>query len=781
MAASCFVALGAFAQLTITGTVSGEQDQPLTGANVVIESTLAGVTTDDDGRFTIKNLPPGSYRLLVSFVGYTRAEYPLDLQKSATLAIRLVPASILAPEVTIRASRAGQADPVSYTNLSSREIRDENPTRDIPFLLLGTPSVVATSDAGTGVGYSALRIRGTDPSRINVTINGLPFNDPESHEVYWVDIPDILSSTDNIQVQRGVGSSSQGAAAFGANINLQTLAINPLPTAEVSASAGSFNTWKTTAGAGTGLIGGHFNMDVRVSRIHSDGFIDRAFTNLGSAYVSGGYSGSRDLLKATFFTGSERTYQAWGGVPSEMLETNRTYNPYSYANEVDDYRQNNAQLHWSHQLNSRFDFSLALHYTAGTGYYEQYREAEALADYLIGPLHLSFDTISESDLVRRKWLDNRFYGGVYSVNYRNSKLTLTAGGGINRYDGDHFGRVIWAQFASSAAPDHEYYRSNGIKTDANQFVKMNYQVLKQVALYADLQYRGVIYRISGTDDNLADIGQEHRYGFLNPKAGITFDVAHNQKAFISYAIAHREPTRGNFIDAPAGAAVRPEVLRDLEVGYKADTRPVAASLTLYHMAYTDQLILTGQINDVGAPIMVNIPTSFRSGIETALRFAPVKSVQLDLNLTLSRNRIIGFTEYVDDWDTGLQRVNNLGTTNLALSPSVISSGRITWLIVKEFRFVFDSRFVGRQYIDNSSDLSRSIDPYWINNVSLTWTTALPRVKELSLFVHVNNLLNEQYETNAWVYSYYYEGQRGKIDGYFPQAGINFMTGMRISL
>ena len=781
MAASCFVALGTFAQLTITGTVSGEQDQPLAGANVVIESTLAGVTTNDQGKFTFKNLPPGSYRLLVSYVGYARAEYPVELQKTVAVAIRLKPEAVMAPEVTIRASRAGKDDPVSYTNLGRQQIRDENVTRDIPYLLLGTPSVVATSDAGTGVGYSALRIRGTDPSRINVTINGVPFNDPESHEVYWVDIPDILASTDNIQVQRGVGSSTQGAAAFGANINLQTLAMNPQPVAELNLSGGSFNTWKTSLNAGTGLIGGHFNMDVRLSKIHSDGYIDRAFTNLGSVYVSGGWSGAKDLLKATFFTGKERTYQAWGGVPFDSLKSNRTFNPYTYANEVDDYLQHNMQLHWSHQVCRTLDFSLALHYTGGEGFYEQYRQGEPLQAYLIDPVVFGADTVTESDLVRRKWLDNSFYGGVYSLNYRKEKLTLTAGGGLNRYNGDHFGRVIWARFASNAEPDHEYYRNTGIKTDANQFVKVTYQAFKRLALYADMQYRGVSYRISGIGDELEDVSREHRYGFFNPKAGVTLDVAENQKAFISYSIAHREPTRSNFIDAPAGQAIRPEVLYDLEAGYQADTRPVAASVTLYRMDYTDQLILTGQINDVGAPIMVNIPSSFRTGIETVVRIIPVSSLQVDLNLTLSRNKIRDFTEYVDDWDTGGQRQASLGMTDLALSPSVISGGRVTWLIFKGLRFVLDSRFVGRQYIDNTSDVSRSLDPYWVNNATLTWTVSPRMVKELALFVQANNFLNAQYETNAWVYSYYYEGQRGRMDGYFPQAGINFMAGMRVRL
>lgn len=781
MAASCFVVLAASAQLTITGTVTDEQDQPLAGASVLIDHTFMGVVTQNDGTFILKNLPHGKYTLVFSFLGYQKQEYRTDESGSANIRIRLLPVQVLGDEVIIRGTRAGRNDPVAFTNLSRQDLSTDVPTRDIPFLLINTPSVVATSDAGTGVGYSSLRIRGTDPSRINVTINGVPFNDSESHEVYWVDIPDIVSSTDNIQIQRGVGSSTQGAAAFGANINFQTLVLNPKPNIELNTAAGSFNTWKTSLNAGTGLISDHFSMDVRLSQIHSDGFIDRAFTDLGSAYVSGGYFSKRNIIKATFFTGKERTYQAWGGVPSEMLQTNRTFNPYTYKNEVDDYRQNNAQIHWSGQPGRLLDFSLALHYTGGSGYYEQYREGESLADYLIGPVILAGDTVTETDLVRRKWLSNHFYGGVYTVNFRGKTVSLTAGGGINQYAGDHYGRVIWTEFASNAGPDHEYYFSRGIKTDANQFAKANFQLLPKAAVYADLQYRLVNYGISGNDDNLKDITQNHRYHFLNPKLGFTFDVSDHQKAFLSYAIAHREPTRSNFTDAPANQAVRPEILRDMELGYQVEVRPVSASLTLYWMDYTDQLILTGQINDVGAPVMVNIPSSFRSGVESAVRINPAKSVQLEFNMTLSRNKIRNFTEYVDDWDTGLQRTASLGMRNLAFSPDIITGGRLTWLIVHDLRFILDSRFVGRQYIDNTSDISRSLDPYWINNISVSWTFKPLKVDELMLFLQVNNLLNHQYETNAWVYSYYSEGRRNKMDGYFPQAGINFMGGIRARL
>jgi len=781
LAASCFVVLSASAQLTITGTVTDEQDQPLYGANVVFNNTRPGITTRDDGTFILRNLPPGKCTLHITFVGFEKQEQHLDLKASQNLTIRLHQSSVLTDEVIIRGIRAGENDPVTHTNLTSQDIRAENQIRDIPFLLLNTPSVVATSDAGTGVGYSALRIRGTDPTRTNVTVNGIPFNDGESHEVYWVDMPDIVSSTDNIQIQRGVGSSTQGAAAFGANINFQTLSMNPKPNAELSASAGSFNTWKTCMNAGTGMINEHFNVDVRLSKIHSDGFIDRAFTDLASAYVSVGYFAKNTIVRATFFTGKELTYQAWGGVPSSMLTSNRTYNGYTYENEVDDYLQNNAQIHWSQKFNPNLDLSVALHYTKGSGFYEQYKDDQDLSDYLINPVIISTDTITESDLVRRKWLKNDFYGGVYTLNYHQNDLSLTAGGGINQYDCDHFGRVIWAQYASDAGTDHQYYLNRGLKTDANQFFKMNYRVFGKAGLYADLQFRHIDYRITGIDDNLIDITQNHDFYFLNPKIGVTVDVADNQKTFVSYSIAHREPSRSNFIDAPVNQQIKPETLYDLEAGYQLETGKLAANLTFYWMDYTDQLILTGQINDVGSAIMVNIPSSYRAGIEAAIRLNPAKSWQVDANLTLSRNKIRNFTEYVDDWDTWTQHTSNLGTTDLSFSPDIITGGRVTWEALENLRLMLDSRYVGRQYIDNTSDIARSLDPYWVNNLSVSWTLKPQKINELVLFFQLNNFLDQEYETNAWVYSYYSGNQRYKDDGYFPQAGINFMGGIRVKL
>jgi len=775
--ASCFIVLAAQAQFNLTGTVKDDSGKLLAGANLLITGSVSGVSTGTDGRFSFNNLRAGDYTLQASFVGFERKEIPVKLIGNLDIQIILEEQIFLADEVVVRATRADRNSPVAYTNVSREEIRQMTKVQDVPYLLAMTPSVTLTSDGGLGVGYSGLRIRGTDPTRINVTLNGVPFNDSESHEVYWVDIPDILASTDNIQVQRGVGTSTQGAAAFGANINLKTDEPELNPHGSVSLGGGSFNTLRTSASAGTGLINRHWNMDARVSRIHTDGYIDRAFADLSSISVSGGYYSRNNVIRASLLSGYERTYQAWGGVPSSMLETDRTYNPYTYENEVDDYRQQHAQLHWSSRIGNELGLNVALFHTKGLGYYEQFRTDEDFASYGLAPVLTGTDTIRQTDLVRRKWLDNQFYGTVYSLNWDRSRIRLTYGGGASSYSGDHFGRIIWAGYASSAGPDYNYYFSNGKKSEINQFVKTDVDLFHGISLFADLQGRFITYSIAGNDDDLRDITQDHFYPFFNPKAGINWKINGSQRAFISYGIAHREPKRSDFTDARKGSVPLPEQLRDLELGYDLSLPEFSGSVNLYWMDYTNQLVLTGMINDVGAPVMVNIPDSYRAGVELAVAWNIIRTLKLEGTITLSRNRIRSFTEYVDDWNTGDQRQSFLGDTDLSFSPSVISSGRITWQIIRDLKASADTRFVGRQFIDNTSDPERTLDPYWVSNLMLSWSLHPESMKELSLFVQVNNLFNERYETNAWVYSYYYDGQRYKEDGYFPQAGIHFFAGL----
>ena len=727
------------------------------------------------------NIREGNYTIAVSFMGYEQWERKISLFEDTIINVSLIRSNILAPEVIVRANRANENDPLAYTNLDKAQLGKADRVRDIPYLLELTPSVVTTSDAGTGIGYSALRIRGTDPSRINVTVNGIPFNDSESHDVYWVDIPDFVSSVENIQVQRGVGTSTQGAAAFGANINFQTKSVSPLPYAEIQSSAGSFKTYKNAISAGTGLIYDHLSVDMRLSQISSDGYIDRAFAKMKSYYLSAGWYGKKNIIKATAFSGKELTYQAWGGVPGELLDTDRTYNPYVYDNEVDDYLQSHYQLHWSSQPFTNLNFNIALHYTKGEGYYEQFREDEDLSDYLISPIINGPDSIYTSDIIRRKWLENDFYGGIFNVNYILGAITITSGGGWNRYDGDHFGRVIWGEYAGGGNLSHQYYFSNGLKSDWNYFTKVNYQILPTVNLYTDLQYRHIDYTIDGRDDDQRDISQNHIYKFLNPKAGVSLKISKNQNMYFSFSVGNREPKRSNFTDAAPGQEVSPERLNDFEFGHAYKSGRISLGTNLYYMDYKDQLVLTGEINDVGSAIMVNVPDSYRAGLEFLVAVQAIKNLRWDANATFSRNRIQNFVEYVDDWDTWGQQNFEHKNTSLAFSPEFIVGSRITWSPVHELDLSLQSKYVGKQFIDNTSSDDRMLAPYLINNFRAAYSFSPKFFKEINVFLDLINFLNEEYESNAWVYSYFYEGQRYKMDGYYPQAGRHFLFGISMKL
>ena len=765
------------AQVSVKGRVTNESGESLPSAHISFYESITGVTSDSDGYFRISNIKKGDYTLIVSFVGYEKWVKELSLDKDEDLDIILKESSIMADEVIVRANRANVNDPVAYTNLDKNQLGRSDKTRDIPYLLEMTPSVVVTSDAGTGIGYTGLRIRGTDPSRINVSVNGIPYNDSESHDVYWVNMPDFVSSVENVQVQRGVGTSTQGAAAFGANINFQTKSVSSEPFAQIQSTVGSFNTWKNSVSASTGLINKHLSVDVRLSQLSSDGYIDRAFAKMKSYYLSAGWYGEKSIIRATTFSGKERTYQAWGGVPAELLDKDRTYNPYTYDNEVDDYLQTHYQIHWSYQIYRNLNVNAALHYTLGEGFYEQYKDDEDLEDYLLEPLIIGQETIYSSDLIRRKWLDNAFFGGIVNLNYTFGKMSITGGGGWNRYDGDHFGRVIWSEFASNSDIRHQYYFSNGLKTEMNYFTKINYQVLPKINLYTDLQLRHIDYTIDGNDDDLRDITQNHKYNFFNPKAGISMDLAGNHELYFSYSVGNREPKRSNFTDSRPGDEIKPEHLNDFEFGHSYRSSNVSLGINAYFMDYRDQLALTGEINDVGSAIMVNVPDSYRAGLEVMIAFQPFKRLKWEANATISRNRIKTFTEFVDDWDTWEQHSIVHENTSLAFSPEIVAGSRISWNPVTGLDLSLLSKYVGKQFIDNTSSDERMLNAYFVNNIRLAYEFKPKFISSMSLFIDVINILNERYESNAWVYSYFYEGNRNEMLGYYPQAGRHFMMGI----
>jgi iron complex outermembrane receptor protein len=799
MLAWTLLVLPAFSQYRIAGTVRDDQQNALPGANVQLSELKRGTVTAMDGSFRLERIPEGSYILLISFVGFeTHAEAvtvsgDLDLGE-----IDLRPSAIMGEEVIVTATRAGARTPVAFSDVDRAEIVSRNFGQDIPYLLSSSPSLVTSSDAGHGIGYTSMRIRGTDANRINVTINGIPLNDAESHSVYWVDLPDVAASTDNIQIQRGVGTSTNGAAAFGASINLQTHTMESEPYAVYEGTIGSFNTYRNSISAGSGLIRDHFSVDMRLSDLHSDGYIDRAWTDLQSYYVSAAYHHEKTLLKFVTFSGSEELYQAWNGVPSYLLDVHRTYNELGgytnsdgelvyYDNQIDHYEQTHYQLHLSRAFNRQWYANMALHYTRGAGYYEEYKEDQSLSDYLMEEVVIGSDTIRESDLIRRKWLDNRFYGVVGALQYRGGRSTAVLGGGWNRYDGDHFGTVIWARYPGNSEIRHRWYESTGLKSDWNSYLKTTLELGDRISLFADLQLRGIDYRIEGSDHDLRIITQQHQYLFFNPKAGVNLQFSPQHRAYLFVARANREPNRSNFVDAdPAGPLPVKETLLDFEAGYTLQSSSYSLNMNLYYMDYTDQLVLTGEINDVGSAIMTNVKDSYRAGLEISGSIIPVSWFHWDLNATFSRNRIKDFTGYVVNWDYWLdpenepyQVIEQLGTTNLAFSPALLFNSKLNFEPLKFFRVGFISRYVGKQYIDNTSSESRILAPYFVHDLTLSYAFYTRFMKEISLLFQLSNIFSFEYETNAWIYRYYEGGEEGVYDGYFPQAGIHFMAGIRL--
>ncbi len=771
----------AFSQFSISGkVVDKETKEPLQGAHIIIENTFKSTTSNSSGYYFIKKLKKGNYSIKVSFIGYKTFIKKIKLEKNSELNFEMLSSPVLEDEVIITATRAPEKSPTTYKNVSKNEIRNVNLGQDLPFLIETTPSTVVTSDAGAGIGYTSIRIRGTDMTRINVTINGIPLNDPESHGVFWVNMPDFASSIDNIQIQRGIGTSTNGAAAFGASINIQTLKLNPEPYAEINSSAGSFNTFKNNLTFGTGLIKGKFSFDGRVSKITSDGYIDRAFSDLKSFFVSGAYYGEKSILKLNIFSGKEKTYQAWMGVPKDSLKTNRTYNPYTYDNETDNYQQDHYQLIYSKEINKNLLLNTALHYTHGEGYYEQYKKNRKFKDYLLDTLFIGGDTISRTNLVQQKWLDNDFYGFTYSLNYKKKNTDLILGGAWNKYNGKHFGKVIWAQFASNGSINHQWYDNTGVKTDFNIFGKINYNLNDKINLYGDVQYRRIYYSIDGDHDDLRDITQEHKFNFLNPKAGLYFDINENHSTYFSFAVSNREPSRSDYRDSDEDHIPTGETLYDYEIGYNFKSLNFAVDANMYYMNYKDQLILTGEINKVGDPIMTNVPKSYRAGIELAVGTKILQNLKWDINATFSRNKIKDFTAYIDNWSPPYKQITeDSGETYLSFSPDIIAGSIISYKPINNLNISFISKYVSRQYIDNTSNKYRSLDPYFVNNLIINYSFKTRFIKEIGFQLMINNIFNEKYETNAWVYRYYYEDKEYMMDGYFPQAGINFLAGINL--
>ena len=698
-------------------------------------------------------------------------------------------------EVNVNALRAGEKTPVAFTNISKAEIEKGNLGQDLPYLISLTPSVVTNSDAGTGVGYTGFRIRGADPTRINVTVNGIPLNDSESQGVWWVNMPDFASSIGSIQIQRGVGTSTNGAAAFGASVNLKTDGLNKEAYAITNNSVGSFATLKNNIEFGTGLIKDKFAFDGRLSKISSDGYIDRASSDLKSLYLQGAYFGKNSVLKAIVFSGHERTYQAWNGVPLNYLDTNRTFNSYTYENEVDNYEQTHYQLHYSKQMGNVTNFNIAAHYTHGKGYYEQEKLGEDLADYGLDNIFLTNDTITSTDLIRRKWLNNDFGGFTYSLNHTMGDLNLTFGGASSRYSGQHYGNVIWAQYASNASFNHQYYWNKAEKFDHNFFAKANYKYSEATNLYIDLQRRRIDYVFEGLDAEENSAEQEVNLEFFNPKFGFHHTLNKNQALYASFGVANKEPNRSDYTESTPDSRPTHETLYDTEIGYKQVGDKMTFGANLYFMNYENQLVMTGKMNDVGERTHVNVAESFRKGIEIEGTYKLTNKLTWAANMTLSENKIVTpFIEHVDNWDTwGVYEVSHKNT-DLAFSPNVIWTSQLNYKLDKNTSIDFISKYVGEQFIDNTSSEDRMLNDYLVNHlrVSYEWDSKIFKTAKVSL--QVNNLLNNEYVNNAWVYRFISDGwdpsgddhyvnadsERGyNMAGYYPQATRNYLLGLTL--
>ncbi|TXJ29326.1 MAG: TonB-dependent receptor [Chitinophagaceae bacterium] len=692
----------------------------------------------------------------------------------------------LAP-VEVRAIRAGEKAPFTKSNLNKKEIGKLNLGQDIPFILNQTPSVVVNSDAGTGVGYTAMRIRGSDATRTNITLNGIPFNDAESMGAFFVNLPDFTSSVNSIQVQRGVGTSSNGASAFGATVSLSTNELNRISYGEINNSYGSFNTWKNTVKAGTGLIDDHFTLDARLSQITSDGYVDRASSHLQSFYLSGAYIGDRSSLRFNVFSGKEKTYQAWNGVPESMLKTNRTYNSSGterpgapYDNETDNYRQTHYQLFFDHALSSKWHFNTAVFLTRGLGYYENYKGGEKFTKYGLPNLVIDGQTITKTDLVRQKWLDNYFYGQILSTQYKSDKHTLTIGGGWTVYDGNHHGDVIWAKYGFDQGL--RYYDLDAKKTDINAYAKWQYQLTNALSLFTDVQFRHVQHKMDGFAER-PTLFINRKFDFVNPKAGLTY-AKNGWQTYLSYALGQKEPNRDDF-EASLTNQPKKEMMHDFEAGIEKKTSRFQGGANFYYMLYKDQLVLTGMINDAGAYTRVNVPNSYRAGIELQGAYIFNSWLNANANLSFSRNKIKKFTEYLDDYDAngewiGQQSVEHKNTT-IAFAPAVVGGASLNFLPVKNLEIGLLGKYVGKQYLDNTQNEQRKLNAFYTQDARIILTLRNKIFSEWNIIGQVNNVFNRKYEPNGYTYAYVGDGTITADNYYFPMAGTNYMIGVNIKL
>lgn len=702
-------------------------------------------------------------------------------------------------EIIVSATRVNEHAPIAFNNVSAQEIKANNTAKNIPYILQTLPSIVAYSEDGSGVGNTSFRIRGTDATRINVTLNGMPLNNPESQEVYWVNIPDLSNSLQSIQVQRGVGSSTNGSGAFGASISLKTQGARPQAYGEASTGVGSYNTFTSTIAAGTGILKNGLSFDARYSRVTGDGYIRNGKVNHRSAYASASYYNKNQLFKLSYLNGIQHTGITWEGISPEQLKTDRKYNPagayydeagnvHYYDNETDNYYSDIIQFTYSNALSDKLSLNVGLSYNHGYGYYENYKADQKFKKYGLDPQLVNDSTYKSSDVITRKLMKNNFYVGNFTLNYISDKLTLTGGGNLTSYQGDHYGKLLWVKYNKNTSDKYEWYRGDADKKEFSVFGKITYNILDNLAIFGDMQYRYIDYRMSGIDDDLENITNKNYYSFFNPKAGLSYSF-NNNEVYASLSISNREPLRTDIKESVKGGStqkIQPERMFDYELGYRYSSAIASFNANLYYMRYKDQMVQTGKLNDVGYKLMQNVPTSYRMGIELSGAVQPANWIRIDANVTLSQNKIKNYTAYYDlynnqnDYEFVKQTSEYLGTTNISFSPNVIGSGILTITPYKALSLALVGKYVGKQYYDNTSNKDNRLADYFVSNIVLGYTFKTQKIGEVDLQFSVNNILNKRYVGNAWVATDKFEdGSEIVYTGLYPQATRNIMAKLGI--
>jgi len=758
-------------KVTVSGKIVNKNQEILTGATVLVKETKQGISSGLDGSFTFK-LNKGTFTIQVSYIGFKTIEKSIFLDEDKVVNIILEEDDNVLDEVLVSAVRATSSIPVTYSNLSKKELAKRNLGQDIPILLNYLPSVISSSDAGAGVGYTYLNVRGSNSERINVTINGIPYNDPESHGTFWVNLGDFASSTENLQLQRGVGTSTNGSGAFGASLNILTDAVSENAGGEISNSFGSYGTRKHTVKFTTGKINEHLEVSGRFSNIHSDGYVDRAFTNLKSYFLQASYKDKNTLIKAVSFGGAERTYQAWYGLDPQQLEEDRRQNPYTYENEVDDYKQNHYQLHWNEKLNNQWSTNLGLNYTKGAGFFEQYKAAENAA---------AFNNLIEdgSDVIVRRWLDNDFYVLNFNANYKDEKLNFISGISYSNYTGDHFGEVIWgSDLSSGTSIQDRYYFSDAKKTDMSIFSKATYNISEKVSTYLDLQGRFVNYQTEGLTSDRNPLDVDANFNFFNPKAGFIYKIAAQNSIYLSYARANREANRNDFENGVSS----PEILDDIELGWRYKSDQVQLNTNIYYMNYKNQLVLTGAIDDVGAPIRATSGESYRVGLEIDADIKLNDQFSIKSNAAFSTNKNEDFKAPING------NLLNLGNTPLSFSPNTIIGNMFIYQPSSNLQISFLSKYVGKQFMSNLNSRVSGLDvldSYFTSDLNFVYEIATKKVFDAIIISGlINNIFNTEYVDRGYYYTYDYPDENGNTitgdgAGYYPQATRNFLVGVTL--